>query len=195
MNYPNPYFENVPDIGNLSIEYVIVKDVYPLLFVAIDDTVKRYLCVCCDIRGSQRWIINYLTDENMLDLFLNRLTLGDAFTKGNWAKVLATFDYEVRKDEYVVVDGDDIPKEDLPSEGEYLDEDLEDHLPYVLKLCGVSDENIEYEEPPVIIKDATLKTALSVNIPIKAHAPTNYFFSESRFLSSSKPEDDDLSAA
>jgi|GEM_PF-1025868 len=195
MNYPDPYFENVPNVGNLSMEYVIVEDEYPLLFLAIDDLERRYLCVCCDIRGSQRWIINQLPDKNILDLLLNKLTLRDAFVEGNRAKILATFDYEVRKDEYVVVDGDDIPKEDLPMEGEYLDEDLADHLPYVLKLCGIPDRNIEYEEPPIVIKDATLKTALSVNIPIEADVPTNYFLSESRFLSSSKPEDDDLSAA
>lgn len=195
MKYPDPYFKDVPEIGNLSIEYVIVEEAYPLLFIAIDNDIKRYLCVCCDIREAQRWIINKLPDKEIRNLFLNQLSLKDAFLFGEWPKVLVSFDYKIRKDEYVVVNGNDIPQIDLPSEGENLDEELSDHISYILKLYDIPEENFELEEPEATINTATFTTELSVDIPIKTNLPTNYSFSEHHFPLTSAPQDDDLFAA
>ena len=51
MIIPDPYFRDVPSIGNLYMETVLEEHDFPLLSVLKDSSGVRYLCMCYDTRG------------------------------------------------------------------------------------------------------------------------------------------------
>ena len=118
---PNPYFKNVPGCGDLKLEQVIVDYVYPLLSVLKDDTGSRYLCMCFDTRRAQQWIITPISSSALTALLENKITLAAPFEDPHSSKILVNMNYQTRAETFQVLDACQIPKEDIPEAGEYLD--------------------------------------------------------------------------
>lgn len=121
MLIPNPYFKNVPGCGDLRMEQVIVDYVYPLLSVLKDNRGSRYLCMCFDTRGMQQWIITPISSSALIELLQNQITLAFPFENPSTRKILVNMNYQTRVETFQVLDACQIPKEDLPEAGEYLD--------------------------------------------------------------------------
>lgn len=121
MNIPNPYFKDVPQYGDLVMEQIIVEYNYPLLSVLKDNANKRYLCMCFDTRGSQQWIIVPISDSNLIKLLTDRITLEFPFRKSESTAILAVRNYETKRESFQKILPKDIPDEDLPMPGEFLE--------------------------------------------------------------------------
>ena len=62
MYIPTPYFKSVPYFGDLTLDYIFVKDKSPLLFTCIANN-NMYLCLCYDNRIEQKWAISPIDVE------------------------------------------------------------------------------------------------------------------------------------
>ena len=139
MKISNPYFLDIPEYGDLTMEYIIVEYSHPILFVLLDEIGHRYLCVCCDIRTEQRWIVNRIKCEDLLKLFSNDLSLEDAFKIGEHKKVVAVRNYQNKRESYRLVDFGEIDNDDLPVPGEFLDAEegeYEEYIAFLIKSDG-----------------------------------------------------------
>lgn len=79
MNISDPYFTNVPGIGDLNFDYCMVEYEVPILFICKDKQGKFYLCDCCEIRFKQEWLIVPVVIEDVLALFEKKITLKKFF--------------------------------------------------------------------------------------------------------------------
>ena len=156
MRIPNPYFENVLGYGDLCMEQIIVEYDYPLLSVLTDNEKNRYLSMCFDTRGAQQWLIAPISNENLIALLTNRITL-EAPYKSSQANIIhAVRDYETKLETFNELQPSDIPKENLPIEGEYLDAEENEWEAYIEQL---REENepwiVSYEEQPIFTLKVT----------------------------------------
>lgn len=117
------YFTNIPNIGDLDIEQVLVEDDFPIFFTLISKTQKRYICVCCEIYEEQRWIISPISKDILIKLLKDEITIHDAFITQDIEKcIIAHWSKENPVLRYDLVDTCDVPKDDLPL-NEYLEDD------------------------------------------------------------------------
>ena len=134
MRIPDPYFEDVPNYGDLSMEQIIVEYVYPLLSVLTDNSGQRYLCLCFDTRGAQRWIVTPISTTNLVKLLKNELSLSEPFENTDTLKINVIRDYSQKKETFSLVAARDIPKENLPTKGEFLDSETGEWDEYIAKI-------------------------------------------------------------
>lgn len=137
MTIPNPYFKNVPGIGDLKMEQIIVDYDYPLLSVLRDNSGNRYLCMCFDTHGAQQWLITPISNKVLISLLKNKATLSFPFEDLSTKKFKAVMDYHTREETFQLLDACQIPKEDLPEEGEYLDAEPDEWEEYIRTLSFV----------------------------------------------------------
>lgn len=127
------YFENVPSYGNLDLEEIIFEDGFPVYFTAKSSQSQRFICLCCDVIKEQRWIIAPISNNDLIKLFTNKLTMYDSFLTGkNCIIARWTKDNPVLK--YEIIPSDNVNKNDLPVEGEYIDAEDEEYGEYILML-------------------------------------------------------------
>lgn len=143
MKIPEPYFENVPEYGNLSVEQVIVAYVYPLLSVLKDKAGSRYLCMCFDTRGTQQWLIAPISSASLVKLLTNWLTLQEAFTKDADTVIYAFRNYETKTDSFVQMTPQQVPQDYLPASGEYLDAEPDEWETYIQQINASSSSWVE----------------------------------------------------
>ena len=126
------YFKNIPEIGDLVLDEIFYEDIYPVLFCCRDLNENRYICVCCDIRGAQRWIVSPISNENLSNLIKDKITLKDAFlTMPSRNSFLIEWKPEFASEKVMAVRPEQIPEEDLPIDGEYLEPDKDEFLDYL----------------------------------------------------------------
>lgn len=89
MYIPNPYFTNIPQIGNLVLEHIFVEDGYPILFICSAKDNKLYLCLCRDTYKIQKWIISEINVDILEKLIHKKISIFDAFKNHAGKAVLA----------------------------------------------------------------------------------------------------------
>lgn len=134
MRISDPYFENVPCYGDLSMEQIIVDYVYPLLSVLKDKQGNRYLCICFDTRGAQQWIITPISNSDLIKLLKNKLTLSAPFESADTTKIHVVRDYEEKKESFNLLAASEIPEENLPVKGEFLDAEADEWNEYIERI-------------------------------------------------------------
>lgn len=137
MTIPEPYFKDVPGIGNLSIENVLEEYDYPLLSVLKGSSIARYLCMCYDTRGAQHWAVAKISVSHLIQLLSNHLQLADAFLECGENIVFIQMDYQSREETYRFYDPKNIPLDCIPEKGEFLDAEPGDWDKYIELLKGV----------------------------------------------------------
>lgn len=138
MKIPNPYFKAVPQYGDLQMEQIIVDYVYPLLSVLKDSKNRRYLCMCFDTRGSQQQLITPISINTLVAILENKITLSAPFEDFSTEKVLAVRNYQTKEETFQLLHANEVPKVDLPEEGEYLDSELGEWEEYVEMLRPIA---------------------------------------------------------
>lgn len=115
------YFKNIPKYGNLYMDYIIVEEDYPLLFILRDDY-NRFICFCFEMSEQQSWIINKVTISNIKDLLTDKMDMREPFLVENDDKKIIIhrnkndeYTYELADKKYIV--DNDI----IPDEGDYLE--------------------------------------------------------------------------
>lgn len=151
MRIPDPYFEKVPQYGNLQMEQILVEYVYPLLSVLKGENGNRYLCLCYDTRGAQQWIITPILNEDLVELLQNKLTLSAPFEKSNLQKVHVVRNYENGLETFELLDANEVPEEDLPKKGEFLDSEDHEWDEYIERIIS-SDGYAEKERKDFVIR-------------------------------------------
>lgn len=79
------YFNNIPKIGNLYLEYIFYECGEPILFICYGNN-KRYLCSCCKL--SEKWIVSEITKEEILYLIDNVITIRSLFESNHFTFVI-----------------------------------------------------------------------------------------------------------
>jgi len=152
MKIPNPYFENVPNLGNLRMERIIVDYDYPLLSVLTDKKQDRYLSMCFDTRGSQQWLIAPIPNKSLIQLLTNEIPLDAPYRESPANVIHAVRNYETKTETFYELRPADIPEENLPAKGEYLDaedDEWEDYIEQLREQNGLW--AVSYEEPPIYV--------------------------------------------
>ena len=143
MRIPDPYFEKVPQYGNLQMEQILVEYVYPLLSVLKDESDNRYLCLCYDTRGAQQWIITPILNADLVELLQNKLTLSAPFEKSDLQKVHVVRNYENGLETFELLDASEVQEEDLPKKGEFLDSENHEWDEYIERIISSNEYTVK----------------------------------------------------
>lgn len=160
MKIPKPYFKDVPVYGDLIMEQVIVEYVYPLLSVLKDRKGGRYLCMCFDTRGAQRWLAAPISNGDLIRLLKDRIPLDSPFKKCGRDVIFAVRNYGTKTDSFQLFKAWEIPQENLPAPGEYLEAEEGEWDSYIRAL---NDEEelwrSTFEEKPVFIRSRPIEVS------------------------------------
>ena len=116
------YFEGVPRLGDLYLEHVFTSfDNEPIIFVCSDENFNLFLCLCSEIRGTQRWILSSSTVQVLEDLIDHKIDLYSALKNlPDEYKYIIEMDIE-GNETFRRVLFDDIDELDLPCQDTYLE--------------------------------------------------------------------------
>lgn len=150
---PNPFFRNVPEYGDLYVEEIIVDYVYPILSVLVDKDGHRYLCLCYDTRGAQRWIVTPISNKKLVALLKNEITLAKPFLLPISRIVEVKMDYKTQQEEFVMRASDEVSRKNIPAEGEYLDPEPDEWEMYIERLSQAESEyDVSRAKKRIIVK-------------------------------------------
>ena len=134
MYIPVPYFKNVPKMGNLVLDYVIIEDGYPVLFVCKNGK-SLYLCLCRALRPEQKWIISEVDRKTLEALASRELSISAAFTAMSTRTCIAKWSKLDPRERYSIFQTSELSASNLPASTLYLNEDdAEDMLDYIQSL-------------------------------------------------------------
>ena len=135
MYIPNPYFPNVPGIGDLILGHIIIADGYPILFVCRNET-KLYLCVCRTTHLKQKWALSETTFDILEAMARREISIAEAFRMANGVACIAIWSKENPVERYTVFPTSQLEDENLPDRSCYLHEDYADDLLKYINLGG-----------------------------------------------------------
>lgn len=145
MKIPNPYFVNVPNVGNLEFYYAFYILERPILFICKDVNKNLYLCSCCELYPKLQWVIAQVSITNIIALIDNELSLFDAFqqSQNKWVA-----EWEKGNSVEHIRETNLFDSDMLPDEGEYLDAEEEefDDVVSLLLIENSDTHNIEYDQ-------------------------------------------------
>lgn len=132
--YKNPFFTAVSDIGNLNWEEIIVDDACPIFFTLISEDGHRYISVCCELYEEQRWLIAPITNNDLINLLTNRLSMREAFSNpSNNECIIAHWSKDKPVLRYEKIAPSEIPEQDLPID-EMLEAEDGEFAEYIRKI-------------------------------------------------------------
>ena len=89
-----------------------------MLFTCKDLEENLYLCICCDIRDEQCWIISPTTADKLIKLIKNKISLFDAFHSD--FVFVAVWKKDYKKEKIEKIDFNDIDLYDIPDKNRIL---------------------------------------------------------------------------
>lgn len=115
----NIYFDNVVQVGKLYLEHIFYElESEPILFSCVDERKNIYLCLCCEIRYGQRWIITKCGITRLKALIKEEIDIASAFLI---TPNIITIDRDSHGHESsCIIKNDKIDRLDLPKEGTYI---------------------------------------------------------------------------
>lgn len=122
MYIPKPYFSNVPQFGNLDLDYIFMEDGIPMLFTCRSGS-KIYLCVCRTLTPEQKWVISEISIEILDEMVEQKISINCAFKKFNRKSAIVKWHKGSAKEVCSVFPTVDLHDSDLPDPSLYLDED------------------------------------------------------------------------
>lgn len=134
MRIPSPYFENIPIIGDLIMDYIIFEYDYPLLFICKTKDEEYYLGDCCDTYKEQRWLLAPISIEDIQKLLRNKITIREAFENAAGLCCVATWSTGDLHEKYKLIGANEFELEDLPEEGAYIDAEDNEHEDYIHRI-------------------------------------------------------------
>lgn len=131
MYIPKPYFPNIPQMGNLELDYIFMEDGYPILFTCRKGK-SIYLCICRTLCPEQKWIISETNIEILRMMAEREISIKTAFKMMAGKSAIATWSKANLKEAYSVFSTSDLSDSDLPRDSLLLNEDYtEDALDYI----------------------------------------------------------------
>lgn len=131
----NVFFNNVPNIGDLYINKVLLEyELEPVIFVCKDSYSNFFLCICDDFIDEKRsWIAIKILVEDLLDVINDKITLLSAFKKSENKTIIIDYYPDKNTYDYRMMNFSDIAETELPYEDQYLDEkeNFYDYIDYL----------------------------------------------------------------
>lgn len=132
---PNPYFSNIPDIGDLVLDYVFLEDNYPIFFTCKKSKSSLCLCVCRTLMPEQKWAISEVTPSILQQMINREISVSTAFKKLDSKSCIAKWSKERPEEEYTVFPTCELLDSDLPDKDFFLSaEEAEDAAEYICEI-------------------------------------------------------------
>lgn len=113
------YFDNVIQVGNLYLDLIFYEfESEPILFSCVDEEKNLYLCLCCEIRYGQRWIITKYDTGILKALIGEKIDIATAFLM--MPDVIVVDRNQQGNETSRIVKYDDIDELELPEKGTYI---------------------------------------------------------------------------
>lgn len=138
-------FRKIPSFNELNMDTILFESKYPVLFTCTKGQ-EVYLFSCCLVNASVvKWIGTKTDYEVLIQLLEDKITIQEAFLSGEKAKLL--IEYDGKKVRCNSVAKEQIPKELLPTAGEYMDAE-EDEFTEEIAVFKSRIHNFEYKILP-----------------------------------------------
>lgn len=162
MYIPNPYFSNVPQLGNLVLDYIFVDDGYPILFTCKNNK-ALFLCLCRSNNPEQVWTVAEITVETLRRMAHRDISIAQAFKEmQNGKACIVKWDKNNPKERYSVFTTSYLNDVDLPDANVFISKyDMDDAIDYV--------EALDFQNK--------LQNMLLIQAQIKSDHQVGYFFS------------------
>ncbi len=121
MNIPNPYFSNVPEIGNLSLDYVFAGQDCPIIFTCRDTKGNLYFCICVCMTKTQIWLLTKVSSERMVQYINNRISNNEMFLESKNKIFVLEWQPGMDTENCEITNSQDIEDDRLPPKKVYLD--------------------------------------------------------------------------
>ena len=114
-------FERVDCFKNIKMDVILFESTYPIMFTCRDED-DIYLFICCIMNSkSVKWIGTTTSYEILISLLKDKITIQEAFLADDVRKIIIEYYGGEDSIHYSRVDCSEIPKEWLPTAGEYMD--------------------------------------------------------------------------
>lgn len=164
----NVFFNNIPNIGDLFINKVLLEfESEPVIFVCNDTYNNFFLCICDDFIDAERsWIAIEISVVDLLNILNDKITLLSTFKESKNKTIIIDYYPDQRTYDYHLMNFSDIDETELPCEDQYLDEK------------GSFDDYIEYLRSYIISYDTQYDSNFldSIFIKVKENNQENLFF-------------------
>ncbi len=133
MYIPKPYFKNIPQIGDIELDYIFLENGFPVLFTCKNEE-KLFLCICRNVVDQQEWTISEIDFDVLSDLINNKITIKQAMQNDKKIYCLATWSKKSISEEYTVIKGEYLEDEYLPEDNIYLEDNEAETIEYLEKV-------------------------------------------------------------
>lgn len=167
MYIPNPYFSNVPSIGDLEMDYIIVENDCPIVFICKDKKDQIYFCNCVTMVEIQKWLITRVNEDILKEYFNNKISNYQIFNNSKNKIFVVTWSYECLKENYKIVSNNNLNDDELPQKNSFLDAEpgeFDDYL-NILKNRYISELTKSFERQVKISDSIQLINKLINYIP------------------------------
>ncbi len=120
---PTPYFSNIPNIGDLTIDYIFAELDCPIIFTCKDKNNKIYFCICVTMENIQKWAITKVDIDCLKNYFNNEISNYEMFVNSPNPIYILTWNYGCKKEDCKIVSSDMISDDDLPPKNTYINAD------------------------------------------------------------------------
>lgn len=122
LYYPEPYFKNIGNIGNLHLDYIFAEYDCPILFTCYDDDKNLYLCDCVSMTNIQKWLVARIDTDQLYKFINNKISIRNMFVTKDSVYVL-TWHYGDKFENYNEVKGSSLTEDELPPAETFLEAD------------------------------------------------------------------------
>ena len=119
MKINDLFFSNVPSYGDLYLDAILLEDVYIVLSILKNKEGKYFICICCEVRAEQKWIISPISKIEVHEFLTNKVPAKKFFEQGE--KIMAVRNYKTKAESFSLLMSNEIDEKYLPSDDSYLD--------------------------------------------------------------------------
>ncbi|MEI0488781.1 hypothetical protein [Brachyspira pulli] len=139
----NKIYFNIPEYGGLYIDYIILEEAFPILFVLKNYHNDFFISLCYEIKDKQSWILNKVDIKHLVDLFTGKIDLRNIFLYNkNENKIIINMNYDTEYETFQYVSENNlIDMKILFDESDFLDNEDGEYTEYINKLKNCNNEN------------------------------------------------------
>lgn len=115
------------------MDHVFFEVKYPVFFSCVDENGELYIATLCDIREELRWILAKTTQELLIQMVYDQISLYELYNRSNTYYIIRERNGEKSCNTY---NNATIDKLDFPTKGEYLETEKEEIGEYITQVLS-----------------------------------------------------------
>ena len=135
------YFKNIPEIGDLTLDYVFAESDCPIIFTLKDKKNKLYFCVCTLMTGRQVWVLRQVMPKEISRYINNEISSYDLFKKYHGGIYVLSWNYGYKQEQCDIFSSVLVPDEVLPQKDVYFYGSTEEMVDALEHFFPLSDKN------------------------------------------------------